>query len=541
MNYKRILPLLIIFLSLFTKADAVTIESYTASVEDGISVTFSEPVTTINNGFDYSVGYCAEVMENGDGPLSLKVSGNGTNTIVLKKYFGTFVNGYSYDVTFKATHVTAVSNGEQLSGDLSFSFIMGAGKPIADVQVINFTPQSGERQNGSLNNVTATFSKMLTEIPDTTVITIVNENNHSLKLSAIGMDEENPLGALNINIDPEQMEEEGTTYKCYVPAEALVFSDGSRNSENIVFGEWYIKPSVLSLTLSPAPNTAVESIKTITVSANRSLTFTGDPSTITIKGVMEYQVNTYATCVSATKNNNGSYTLTFDKEVTPEMLAEVETISSSHAQTNNVKVCIPAGVFQCGLSTNNSTEAIYIVQYDLKPGSLSWTFDPADGSEVEALGNMMVSSNEGKEVTTYVIGISVEGANAYVIIPDASAIKLYNEKGASVVNFSLFDIESAGVNRWTLDLGGAPKSAAKEYTLIIPKESIFIYNNVEYYGQAVHPDEDVEATWTITSNNGIDDITTAPANDARWSLSGTRLTTPLHGITVIKGKKFLTR
>lgn len=519
-----------------------TVESYTASV-NGIVFTFSEPVNVTNNGFDIAVGYCADVTENDGEPFAIKATGTGTNTITIEKQFGTFVNGYKYSVTFKPTHVKSVATGAELTGELNYTFVMGEGEDIGSVQVTNFTPQSGERQNGSLNNVSVTFSKVVNGVVNKEGISIKNENGHSLRLSEINLDSENPLGAVNINIDENEVEQEGTTYKGYIAAGAVRFQDGSTNDKELVFGGWSIKVTPITLVVEPAAYSIVEEVSTVKVSVDdptAALEFVGKASDITITGIMEYQVNVYATCTSVEKQNDGSYVLSFDKVVKYGFEENVADIAGAQdGIKNQVRVNIPAGAFKQGIRTNNSTQTILYVQENVVIGELTWSFNPEAETTLTGLGVKSTSDNDGAVSTTYVIGISVKGENAYVRIPSAEGIKLLNEKGSTTINFGMYDLMADGVNQWVLDLGGSQKVSSPEYTLVIPKENIYVYNNPNFAGDAIHPTEDVEATWYINNETvGVSSLNAAVSgNSVIYNLQGQRTNANAKGVMIINGKK----
>lgn len=469
---------------------------------DGFIITFNENIKQVkHNSFGMPEDKCL-LYDDAEGNESQNANApkiNGNIATVGKGWGAQLISGHHLTVYLQAQNW--IGETGSLTGETIFKVTVDEGEALGEIIVGEYAPADASPRS-SLDNIIAKFEPTIRKIVDKSLVTVENEHGHQLMLSSISLNSEGSSPAININLHEDNILEEGTTYSCHLKPGAALFgksaNEGVANTEEIVFGKWNIKVSPLQLTLEPAGNSLVESLKTVTVSAASEMELVGDYHSITINGVMEYQVNTYATCESAEKNADGSYTLTFDKEVTPEMLAEVEPIKGSSAQTDNVKVCIPEGTFQSGIHMNANTQSIIVVRKHVEIGELEWSFNPAADSTVKALGIASVSEDEdGNKVVTFNIGISVAGENAYVRIADASEFQLLDEMGASTTTFSQFDIVADGANKWTLNLGSEQKKSSSEYTLIIPKESINIYNNAEFYGEPVQPEEDIEVTWFI--------------------------------------------
>lgn len=515
---------------------------------DGFIITFNENITNVkHNSMGMPEDKCLmfDDLDGNEAQNANTPKKNGNVAIVGKGWGAQIISGHHLIVRLQPQNWIGETGA--LTGETTFNVTVDEGIAKAEIIVGEYAPADASPR-GSLDNIIAKFEPNIRKILDNSLITVENENGHSLKFSSISLNSEGNSPALNINIHEDNVLEEGTTYSCHIKPGAALFgvdaATAKANETEVVFGKWNIKVSPLQLTLDPANNSLAESIKTVTVSAKGDLELIGDYKDVTVNGIMEYQVNEYARCESAVKNADGSYTLTFDKEVTPEMLLGVEIIKGSSAKTDNVKICIPEGVFQSGIHKNANTQAIIVVRHNVEIGELTWSFTPEAGATVAALGIRSIATDEeGATVVSYGIGIKVAGENANVRISDASGFQLLNEMGASTITFSQFDIVSDGQNSWTLNLGAAPKNSSTEYTLIIPKESVDIYNNVEYYGEPTHPEEDIEVTWFIGDPTGINCLKNAELGEriaVSYNLAGQRAVSP-KGIVIVNGKKALVK
>lgn len=548
---KKIYSFLIALVSMLTLGAintnaALTVTNIKGSAADGIVITFSEDLKSVNhNAFD--TPKCATFLDpKGNAPttpqnVSRTFSGN---TVVLKTTYGSnLIDGHEITVTLTPECFIGVS-GATLTGQTEFTFTLGEVKK-GGITVEAFTPTAQVRQ--SLNSISVTFSAKVTAILDEKGIAVKNQNGHSLKLASVALDTENPLGAVTMNIDENEVPQEGTTYKCYIDAFALGF-DGeiNINEEEIVFGGWEIAVTPITLTLEPAANSVVESLSSVIVKGNRAMDFVGKPSDITVSGIMEYQVNTYAHGTSVVKNADGSYTVTFDKTIEPGFENDVKDIASSHADKDNVRINIPAGTFKAGAAENRQTQAIYVIKKNVTLGEITWTFNPAEGAEVDVLGVPSTTEDENGTKTVYSIDFTIEeeNGNLWTRIPDASGVKILREDGTAQKSFGQFDILGGDGRHFSLDLGTNPLTAygpaakSGEFTLYIPAEAVYYYTDANYYTEPTHPEEDIYVTWTLKdTTTGIKAVVTGKGYAKHFNAAGQRVNTNAKGLVISEGKK----
>lgn len=421
-----------------------------------------------------------------------------------------------------------------------------------NVQAFGVAPSPGNVKK--LAAISAEFKPAISEILDETLISIENEKGHKLPLIRISVNKEGEgesgaaPSALAINVDTDiATYQEGTTYKAHVKPGAIRCGDVV-NDQEIVFGGWYVPISPVVLNLNPGANSVIPELSTVTVSSDEGeLELAGKASDITITGIMEYGVNTYATCTNVAKTSEG-LVLTFDKTLTPDYFSSVSDIADCQADKNNVKIVIPAGTFKSGIRTNNMTQAIYVIQPNVVLGEITITFSPADGSTVETLGVASTTEDENGVKTVYHIGIKFaeENNNLYVRIPDGSDIKILNPTGGVQKSFSAYDIVSGGgLNSFALDLSTNPITAVGPagktglFTLVIPKESVFYYTDPNYYTEPIHPDEDIEASWRLKAGTTeICDLTVKGGKVSTVNILGQR-SAAQKGVQIVGGKKVL--
>lgn len=533
---KKIYSLLITLMaciSMSAQADELTVTGLTSSAAGGIVLTFSQDVKVSHSTFGTK---CYNEITDLDGTISSLNAKPTTagNVVTLTAQYCTFVDGHRIHMELNPSCFTTLDGSVSLTGETSFDFTMGEGLEKEDIVATLITPSNGTRTN--LANITITFDPTISSINNKDGISVENENGHKLPLIRIDINREGGA-ALNINIDTDNATYEGgTTYKVHIAPEAITCG-GKTNSKELVYGDWYIKPTPLALVTTPAGDSMAESIHVVTIAAvdGEAFDYVGtDASKIIISGIMEDQNIVYATAVSVEANeDNTSYTITFDKEVTPEMIVD------ANALYNSVKINVPEGTFQRGKSQNNNFQAIWTIQHAVELGEITWTFSPAAGSTVVALGNARSEAGETGTRTYYSINFAAEGENAFVSIPDASAIKLVNEEtGAVVMTFNIYDVTDSGNNHFVLDMSKQITEAG-EYTLIIPAEAVYYYTDINHYSEPQHPANDIEATWTVEPiDEGISGIAVETTTQT-FDLQGRKTTKATKGILITNGKKVI--
>lgn len=512
-------------------AEELYVVSLTSSAAGGIVLTFNDDLMVSHSAFGAKC-YTQFDDLDGDAGRNAKPTVNG-NVVTLTQQYCTFIDGHRYLLVLNPACFTLASNPYvTLSGQNTFEFVMGEGTEAPSIVATQVTPSNGTRTN--IANVTLTFEPGLTAINNKDGISIHNENGHTLPLARVDINKEGGLSALNINVNTDIAEYEGgTTYKVYIAPGAIQCGDVT-NADELVFGEWYIKPAPLALVCDPAADTLVESISTVTVCAADGLAFDyvgTEASDICITGVMEDQEILYAraTSVVPTADELG-YVITFDNVVEPD------DIVKAGALYNSVKIVIPAGTFRRGVSENNAFQAIWTVQEVAELGEVTWTFDPEAGSQVKALGRRVTTSDEDGTVTSYYIDFTLAGENLYADLSDASAFRILNEAtGATVMTFGKYDVFSTGANAFSLELSKQIVEDG-EYTLVIPADAVNYYTDANHYSEPQHPAADIEVTWTVNSLLGIQGIALDAATAPVYDLSGRRAVRPA-GITITSGRK----
>ncbi len=530
------------------------VESVVVSSNDGVIITFSEDVKLVrHNMFSASeTDKCLMILNAATSTTPMNVGKptvKGNIVTCPKTYDTNLVTGDVVTITLQPQNFVSV-NDNTLGGETVWKATVDAGKEVDPIKVILYSPTDGNRKSGTLNNITAEFSPSITNILDKSLVVLKNENGHQLALSTVSLDSENLNGALNVNVHEDARGEEGTTYSLHILPGAIECG-GAANEKEIVFGKWFTTITPITLTIDPVGNTILEELSTVTVSCEEGeIELAGNASDITITGIMEYQVNTYATCTSIKKNADGSSTLTFDKTIKPGFENEVADIKTSQASKKDVKINIPAGTFKIGNRTNNKSQAIYTIQENIVLGKITWTFDPAAGSTVETLGVGSTVSDEDGTKTSYSINFTIteENNNLYVRIPDASSIKIYDEAGKAVKSFEKYDVFGGGNNKFQLDLSTNPLTAvgpsAKigEVTLIIPADAIFYYTDANYSSNPIHPETDIEVTWTLAVVDGISTLKAEKTcNNVVYTISGAKVNAVQKGIVIKNNKKVLNK
>lgn len=535
---KKIYSTLIILMaciSMSAQTDELTVTGLTSSAAGGIVLTFSQDVKVSHSAFGTK---CYDEITDRDATISSLNAKPTTerNVVTLAAQYCTFVDGHHIHMVLNPSCFTTLDGSISLTGETTFDFTMGEGLEKEEIVATLITPSNGTRTN--IANITITFDPTISKINNIDGISVENENGHQLPLIRVDINREGGT-ALNINIDTDNAVFEGaTTYKVHIAPEAITCG-GKPNSKELVFGDWYIKPTPLALVTTPAGDTMPESIQVVTIAATdgEAFDYVGtDASNIRITGIMEDQNIVYATAISVKANDdNTAYTITFDKEVTPEMIVE------ANALYNSVKINVPEGTFQRGKSQNNNFQAIWTIQHAVELGEVTWTFSPAAGSTVVALGNPRSEVEETGTRTYYSINFAAQGENAFVSIPDASAIKLVSEEtGAVVMTFNIYDVIDSGNNHFMLDMSKQITEAG-EYTLIIPSESVYYYTDVNHYSEPQHPTNDIEATWTVEPvDEGIDGISIEAATQT-YDLQGRKTTKETKGVIITKGKKVIVK
>lgn len=531
--YSILMTAVMACLSLSANADELTVTGLSSSAAGGIVLTFSQDVKVTHSAFGTR---CYNEIIDQDAAISTlnaKPTTNG-NVVTLTAQYCTFVDGHRIHLALNPECFTTLDGSVSLTGDTEFDFVMGEGLEKEDIVATLITPSNGTRTR--LDNITITFDPNLSSITNQNGISVENEEGHKLPLIRVEVLREGGV-ALNINIDSDVAEfQGGTTYKVHIAPESIICG-GKTNTKELVYGEWYIKPAPLPLVSTPAGESIVESVKTVTIAATdgEAFDYVGtNPADIKITGVMEDQVITYASAVSVEPNDDNTlYTITFDNEVTPEVIAD------AHPLYNSVKILIPEGTFKRGKSVNNTFQSIWTIQHTVVLGEITWTFSPASGSTVPALGNERKEETDTGTRVAYYLGLRADGENAFISIPDASVIKLVNEETGSVVmTFDTHDVADSGNNIFTLDMSKQITQSG-EYTLIIPADAVYYYTDVNHYSEPQHPANDIEATWTVANpNDGI--LTITVGNESKlYDLQGRQTLGTQKGLYIHNGKKVI--
>lgn len=539
MRILRSLLFLLLTASYITaSADELTITALKANANDGIVLTFNQNVKVSHSTFGTK---CYTEFTDKDGTPSVL---NATptvkdNIVTLSAAWCTFVNGHNIHLVLNPECFTTLDGKTHLSGTTTFDFIMGAGQATEPITPVQIAPSNGSLSH--LGNIAIVFSPSISKILDPAGYSVVNERGHSLPILNVIIDDETSIKALNVNILPDFTDyEAGTTYSLHIAPGALECGT-EVNSKEIVCGKWYFPPAPLTLVTNPPTHRMTESVRTVTIAAANGKGLTLSPavsaSDIVVTGIMDDSGTVYATGQTLTADKtSGTFTLTLDREVSTASIRGT-------AMYNSVSLDIPEGFFTQDEVTSKPYHALWIIERPATMGTVTWNFDPASGSTNQVLGTpMTVEMEEGTFTEQYVIHFSIQGANAYLTINDASNIRIIKEEtGATVMNFSKSDVIRQETNNFLLRLEHQI-TAYGTYTLVIPATSIDLYRDLNHYSEPIHPDNDITATWTVGNNNTTGVVlptqTSAPAHV--FDLQGRRHATPAQsGLYIIDGRKML--
>lgn len=486
------------------------VSSYPAADEvlqlpiDTLRLTFDQDVTVTHSTFD-AAGRITNLTSGGFIQLNMKAEGNVIWMTKGSYSSSEFYAGQQYQLDLYANHIKSANDPSILFPETTISFSIAKADSTAGLMVMTQLPAAGENIH---NAGSITFNKALTAV-DKSKVTLVNEQGVVAELSTVGRDGESPK-SLIFNIDPNAQLMGGTTYKLHLEAGAVWA--GEETNEEMDAAYWCIPKGTFVFESSIA-NTSVPAFEQITMVAveAQGIRLCGDSKEIKVTGVSTNADHVYAELAALALGSDehaGLVELTFDKVITPELLAE------GGALYNSVKVVIPQGSF-CDESgrENRQCEFVVYVQEEKAIGEQTWTFNPASGSTVESLGFRRSAEDEGGVTYYYEISFAVSGENVYARIPDGSVISLVNVGDGSVTrSFNRYDVLGYN-NQFTLSLGDEPVTADGVYKLTIPAEAIYLYSDAGCRTAPVHPSEDVVATWTVGAGAGIElvDAERAPA------------------------------
>lgn len=516
-------------------AQELTVTDLTSNATDGVVITFSQDVKVKHSLFGTK---CYSDFTDKDGTPSTL---NGTprvegNVVTLVASYCTFVNGHRIHLALNPECFTSLDGTTTLTGTTSFDFVMGEGQDADPITALLVAPSNGTLTQ--LRNIAVVFSPTITSIVDKSKFSVVNENGHSLPILSVNIDSETSILALNINIDPENAYfEGGTTYSLHIAPGALKCGT-TINEKELVYGKWYIKPEPLTLVTNPPTHRMVEDVQSIVVKAENGERFQcTNPlcRDITVTGTMDEQSIIFARVTEIRPDlANNAFILRLDKAITPAL------ISKEGAASNSVKLNIPEGLFKQGTAINDATQVLWIVQHEAELGSVKWTFDPKQNSDLSQLGNPMDTQNEnGETETIYTLNISISGQNAYLVINDVPSIKIVDEDtGVTVMTFGKHDIVTQGVNSYSLRMSQALEGPGA-YTLIIPSHCVSYHTDANHYSEPHHSLSDIEATWFVNYSRptGCDSLQ-GISNDEIYDLQGRRLHGHAQqGVVISNGRK----
>lgn len=493
-------------------------------------LTFDQDVTVTHSAFD-AAGRITNLTSGGYIQLNMKAEGN-VITLTKGSYSSSdFMAGQKYELELYAGHIKATADPSITLPATSIAFSVASGEDTGALQVMAQIPAAGEniRNAGSV-----TFNMNLTAV-DKSKVSLVNENGHQAELSTVGRDGESPR-SLIFNIATGVQLQGNTTYRLHLEAGAV--TAGEYVNEEMDAAYWCIPVDLFTLS-SEMANTAVPALSTFefTSEAQISNTFNYEKvQLIKVTGVSTNADHVYAKLASLHIVNE-QVTLTFDKTITPQMLAEGGAIY------NSVKVVIPEGVFTAvDGRQNKQTEFIVYVIEEKEIGTATWTFNPASGTQVERLGSPWYGEDDnGNRLTYYNITFEVSGENVYVRIPDGSLLYLQEtQSGRTVMNFERNSVIGYN-NRFSLEFGEEAITEAGYYELVIPAEAINLYSDAGCQTNPVHPAEAVTANWIVGEPDDIEFI----GNDLQpaaitYDMQGRRAESN-EGLHIANGKVILTR
>lgn len=496
-----------------------------------LTLTFDQDVTVTHSAFD-AAGRITNLTSGGYIQLNMKAEGN-VITLTKGSYSSSdFMAGQKYELELYAGHIKAAADPSTTLPATNIAFSIASGEDVDALQVMAQIPAAGEniRNAGSV-----TFNHNLTAV-DKSKVSLVNERGHVAELSTVGRDGESPK-SLIFNIATGVQLQGNTTYRLHLEAGAV--TAGEYVNEEMDAAYWCIPMELFALNAEIA-NTAVpqfSSIALLTESYGIDFNEAVDPNGIMVTGVSTNASHVYANFLEASITEGHDISISFDRTITPQMLAE------GGAVYNSVKVVIPEGVFidEAG-RRNKHTEIIVYVIEEKEIGTAIWTFNPASGSKVTRLGSPWYGEDaDGNRLTYYNITFEVSGENVYVRIPDGSLLYIQEtQSGRTAMSFERNSVLGYN-NKFSLEFGEEAITEAGYYELVIPAEAINLYSDTGCQTTPVHPAENVTAHWIVGEPDGIETIVSdIPADTHSYDMLGRRAESN-EGLRITDGKVILTR
>lgn len=505
------------------------VSSYPAANEvlsmpvEALTMTFDQEIAVTHSVFD-AAGRITNLTSGGYIQLNMKVEGN-VLTMTKGSYSSSdFYAGQYYELEIFANHIKSASDPEMLFPETIIPFSIAKADSTTGLMVMTQIPAAGENIH---NAGSITFNKALTQV-DKSKVQLINEHGVVAALSTVGRDGESPK-SLIFNIDPNAKLQGGTTYKLHLEAGAVWA--GEETNVEMDAGYWCIPVETFAfdalMSYSTVP--AFDQFAMTAVDA-QGIKLCGDSQGIRVTGVSTNADHVYAELASLTlgsEEDPGLVELTFDKMITPELLAQ------GGALYNSVKVVIPQGTFcdDAGRENRQCEFVVYVVE-EKEMGAQTWTFNPASGSTLESLGFRRSAEDEEGLSYYYEIAFAVSGENVYARIPDGSMLRLVNLKdGSEARSFSRYDVLGYN-NQFTLTLGDEAITEPGVYELTIPAEAIYLYSDAGCQTAPVHPEEDVVASWTVGAGAGIELVDAERAPVVCYDLMGRRVRDGGRGLRV---------
>lgn len=493
---------------------------------EALTLTFDQDVTVTHSAFN-AAGLVTNLTSGGYVQLNFKAEGNVV-TITKGSYSSSdFIAGQSYQLDIYADHIKSATNPAVSFGKTTINFSIKAEGDADAIRVMAQIPAAGENIH---NAGSVTFNKNVTKV-NKDKVTLVNEYGHLAVLSSVGRDSQASKNLI-FNIDEETQLMGGTTYKLHLEAGAVEF--GNETNEEMDAAYWCIPVEKFAL-VSEMANSTVPHFQEFTLTADVFSMFVNHDveDHIQVTGVAENASYVYAEISTLTLVNGNDVTVGFDRDITPELLAQ------GGALYNSVKVVLPEGLFtdNNGRISRHTEFIVYVIAQE-EVGEATWTFNPEDGAKVESIGVPFRAENEdGTYTTTYSISFSVSGDNVYARIPDASSLYICNKVDKSIVRtFNRYDIMGWN-NEFELEIGEEAITADGIYQLVIPAEAIYLYADQGCQTEPIHPEADVTATWYIGDNpTGVQSIASQAQTVRSYDLMGRRLSSDAKGLQIRAGQ-----
>lgn len=493
---------------------------------DALTLTFDQEVTVQHSAFN-AAGLITNLTSGGYIQLNFKAEGNVV-TITKGNYSSSdFMAGQSYQLEVYADHIKSAANPAVTMSKTTINFSIQAEGDADAIRVMAQIPAAGENIH---NAGSVTFNKNVTRVHKDKV-TLVNEYGHQAALSSVGRDGEAGKNVIfNIAEDVHLMG--GTTYKLHLEAGAVEF--GNQTNEEMDAAYWCIPVEKFALT-SQMANSTVSHFQEVSLTADVFSMFVNHDieDQIQVTGVAENASHVYAEISTLTLVNGNEVTVGFDRDITPELLAQ------GGALYNSVKVVLPEGLFtdNNGRISRHTEFIIYVIAQEVV-GEATWTFNPADGAKVDQIGKAFRAENEdGTYTTTYSISFSVSGDHVYARIPEATPLYICNKLDQSIVRtFERYDVMGWN-NEFELEIGEEAITADGVYQLVIPAEAIYLYADKGCQTEPIHPAQAVTATWYIgVDPAALQSITDSAQTLRSYDLMGRTLKADAKGLQIRGGQ-----